>query len=201
MSAQETPPFTPLAEQGETPFLGLVEVAGPDGSFFNPPTPAEQALALAENCHKTLNDKGLSRSARVAHITREIIHRYSDILGAKPQIDDLEIKQLAVIAEALFSRAKTDTELASELAVTEEGLEPFESLSPIQLARTLAEGYTLFDECKIALLATQLWVLERAMDPDARDQIIPSGLIKRIHELKIVQKNKRPAHGFNSPVY
>lgn len=198
-NAEALPP--PTSSPEEASILSLVEEIGPDGSFFSSTTPEERAMNLAEGCHRILNDKSLSRSARITHIVRETVHCYADTLEAEPQIDDREIRSLASIAEALFSRAKTDTELASEISITEEGLQPLETLSPIQLARTLAEGFSLFDEFKIALLATQLWVLERAIDPDSRDQLMPTHLIAVINELKYRPAGKRPIHGFNSPVY
>lgn len=133
----------------------------PSGSFFDT---TNTIIKLGEFAHTLLIDRHTGHPlGKAGRITAEILSEYLNCTGAESPADLQDTaRNYASLANFLITNKSSNTRTAVELELIDEGVKPFDLVSPTHIAEALRKRDIQYDNTlNIVVLATKLWTLDR----------------------------------------
>lgn len=148
----------------------------PSGKLFESGEPSEIAPKLNSIVYRLLaKRRETSEKLRTSLITRAIIEAFAATIEASSARPDLlKVADFINIGShvefAIFLNEQKNPETEIDLAVIADGLQEWEDISPLGLAKSVREAHKAHIITKHSLVAINLWMLDR-MPEDGADSL------------------------------
>lgn len=156
------------APPGSFPDAAEDRTRGPLGTFFDLNTLLPE---LGDFAHSTILNERIIIETKAQLISLSIVESYKKLTGGDPADIRLweSMSSYVAFAQLLLEGRSEDPDIDVALEIIDEGLEPYVSVSPVCIAKSIRKREIQYDNImQTVILATKLWTLDRF---DLRDEL------------------------------